>query len=108
MRLQLPEQIPFSRRSLLRAAGAAAFSGLGATLPPEAHAAPGPRSHPPRDGQPHKTVAAVVTAYFPLSHAYHIVGRFLHGYMKHGQFYSPMTGTTRARWWRRRTRWASG
>jgi hypothetical protein len=81
--------MPFSRRSLLRAAGAAAFSGLGGTLPAELDAAPGPRAEPPRDGKPRKTVAAVVTAYFPLSHAYHIVGRFLHGYLKHGQLYHP-------------------
>ena len=50
-----------------------------------------PRSTPPdpRDGPPRKKVAAVVTTYYPRSHAYHIVGRFLWGYQWQGGHHRP-------------------
>ena len=52
-----------TRRGFLKAAGAAAgMAGLGA----------GPSSTP--------KVAALTSVYFYLSHAYHIVGRFLDGF----------------------------
>jgi hypothetical protein len=50
-----------------------------------------PRSSPPdpRRGAERKKVAAVVTAYYPMSHAYHIVGRFLWGYQWRGVHHRP-------------------
>ncbi len=48
------------------------------------------RSQPtPRPDQPAKKLAVVTTAYYYLSHAYHICGRFLHGYLKHGKLHYP-------------------
>ena len=49
-----------------------------------------PRSTPPkRDKEPTRKLAVVATAYYYLSHAYHICGRFLNGYLKHGKYYFP-------------------
>lgn len=50
-----------------------------------------PRSTPPdpRQGPPRKKIAAIVTAYYPRSHAYHIVGRFLWGYQFRGRHHRP-------------------
>src|SRR6266508_322433 len=36
-----------------------------------------------------KPLAIVTTVYRPMSHAYHIAGRFLHGYVRDGQFHVP-------------------
>jgi hypothetical protein len=52
-----------------------------------------PRSQPPpRPDQPHKKLAVVTTAYFYLSHAYHICGRFLNGYLHKGRMHYPDFG----------------
>src|SRR2546425_10918100 len=49
-----------------------------------------PRSRPPaRKTPPGKKLAVVTTAYHYLSHAYHICGRFLHGYLRDGRFHHP-------------------
>ena len=50
-----------------------------------------PRSSPPdpKIGPPRKKVAAIVTTYYPRSHAYHIVGRFLWGYQFQGRHHRP-------------------
>src|SRR6516165_11533206 len=70
-----------SRRQFLLAAGAS--TGL---LAPAAWADDTPRSRPPaRNGKPSKKIAVVTTAYHYLSHAYHICGRFLHGYLRDGR-----------------------
>src|SRR5262249_11248553 len=51
---------------------------------------PGPRAEPPpASPAPRKKVAAVVTSYYPRSHAYHIVGRFLWGYQWQGKHHQP-------------------
>jgi hypothetical protein len=76
-----------SRRTLLRAA-----SGLvaGATLGGRGWADDFPRSKPPAPpDRPHKKLAVVTTAYHYLSHAYHICGRFLSGYLRDGRFHFP-------------------
>src|SRR5579864_3109835 len=78
-----------SRRQWLRETGLAT---LGLTLAgPRAFAdeTPGPRALPPTPAGPRKKVAAVVTAYFFKSHAYHIVGRFLWGYQWQGDHHQP-------------------
>jgi hypothetical protein len=79
----------FSRRSFL----AASAAGLALT---QAHAGssdaphPGPRAIPPaRTVQPKHRIAVVTTAYHYLSHAYHICGRFLHGYLRDSRMHYP-------------------
>jgi hypothetical protein len=61
---------PTTRRQFLEASGAAAaLSAVGAVEAAES-------ARPPR-------IAALASVYFYLSHAYHIVGRFLDGFMVH-------------------------
>ena len=63
-----------SRRAFLGAAGAsAALAGLG----------PGPSAIGASRGLVRPKIAAIATAYHHLSHAYHIVGRFLDGFDLH-------------------------
>ena len=71
---------PLTRRSFLASTAIGATGGL---HPPLAIAADDtPRTRPPkRTKPPAKTVAVVCTIYHYLSHAYHIAGRFLDGYM---------------------------
>lgn len=47
---------------------------------------------PPRTKPPTKKLALVTTAYHYLSHAYHIGGRFLNGYLRRGQYHYPDFG----------------
>jgi hypothetical protein len=52
-----------------------------------------PRSQPPpRPEQPRKKLAVLTTAYYYLSHAYHICGRFLSGYLLGGRMHYPDFG----------------
>jgi hypothetical protein len=77
-----------SRRSFLQSSAA----GLALTQAQPAAEAPrpGPRAQPPaRPGQPKRRIAVVTTAYYYLSHAYHICGRFLHGYLRDGRMHYP-------------------
>jgi hypothetical protein len=79
-----------TRRALLRS-GAALAAGL--SLPVPARSADYPRFLPPtRDRKPAKKMAVVTTAYYYLSHAYHICGRFLNGYLRNGRFHFPDFG----------------
>lgn len=49
-----------------------------------------PRANPPaRREKATKRLAVVTTAYHYLSHAYHICGRFLHGYLRQGRMHYP-------------------
>src|SRR4051812_22810878 len=71
-----------TRREFLEAAGATvAFSGLARGDEPGAlpYATGGP---PPKPGSRPK-LAAVTSVYHYLSHAYHIIGRFLDGFVVH-------------------------
>lgn len=73
---------PTRRRFL--AASAAALAAL-----PRA-TADHPRLTPPPRGTPaSRKIAVVATAYHYLSHAYHIAGRFLNGYLKDGRYHYP-------------------
>jgi hypothetical protein len=47
---------------------------------------------PPRPDKPRKKLAVITTAYHYLSHAYHICGRFLNGYLRNGRMYYPDFG----------------
>ena len=63
---------PPTRREFLEAAGATAtFAGFG------------PVGASAEQGKPRPKIAAITTAYHYLSHAYHIVGRFLDGFDLH-------------------------
>src|SRR5438445_188723 len=46
----------------------------------------------PRPAKPRKKLAVITTAYYYLSHAYHICGRFLNGYLRNGRMYYPDFG----------------
>jgi hypothetical protein len=80
-----------SRRTFMQTAAAAALP----TPVPAAPAGPQdqPRSQPaPRSAPPRRRLAVVTTTYFYLSHAYHICGRFLHGYLRGGRMHYPDFG----------------
>jgi hypothetical protein len=75
-----------SRRKFL--ASAAALTLAGGVSSRETQSAS--RSRPGRPStEGRKPVAVVTTVYRPLSHAYHIAGRFLHGYQRAGQLHVP-------------------
>src|SRR5262245_9470561 len=80
----------FSRRDFLHtAAGLMAGVSLGGS----SMAADRPRSQPPpRPRPPSKKLAVVTTAYYYLSHAYHIGGRFLNGYLRPDGYHWPDFG----------------
>src|SRR6476619_4851864 len=80
---------PLSRRTFLQAS-AAGTAFVAAAEADDSATRPGPRAMPPeRSGRPSKRLAVVTTAYHYLSHAYHICGRFLHGYLRNGQMHYP-------------------
>src|SRR5437763_2631806 len=82
--------MPPTRRDFLTTAAGLAAGGLfGSPL----GAANYPRSQPPpRSDKPRKKLAVVTTAYHYLSHAYHICGRFLNGYLRDGRMHYPNFG----------------
>lgn len=72
-----------SRRDFLHAGTALALAGPLA-------AADRPRSTPPpRRDKATRKLAVVTTAYYYLSHAYHLCGRFLNGYLRGGRMHYP-------------------
>jgi hypothetical protein len=79
------------RKFLAQAAGLTLGAGLpavAAAREPETPA--GFRAQPPKpatDGR--KLLAVVTTVYRPLSHSYHIAGRFIQGYARDGAFHVP-------------------
>jgi hypothetical protein len=81
-----------SRRKFLASAAALTFtSGL---QQPGAAKEPGSaeafRTRPPKPGaEGRKPIATICTVYRPLSHAYHIAGRFIRGYTRNGSFHIP-------------------
>src|SRR5438128_7839160 len=79
-----------SRRAFLHSSAALA---AGLTLDGTSVAADRPRSQPPpRPDKPKKKLAVVTSAYHYLSQAYHICGRFLHGYLRAGNMHYPDFG----------------
>lgn len=85
--------LPLNRRSFL--ATTAAMFSTGCVRP--LGAAEMPRTRPPKRAKPAaKTIALVTTTYHYLSHAYHIAGRFLDGYMKGDEHHFPDFGIASA------------
>jgi hypothetical protein len=80
-----------SRRKFLASAAALTLaSGLparGSTEEPTVNAFRSRPAKPGKNGR--KPLAVVCTVYRPLSHAYHIAGRFLHGYGRNGELHLP-------------------
>jgi hypothetical protein len=84
------------RRQFVRTGGLALAAGLGGVTHASADE-PGPRSSPPRRAAPaSKKLAVVTTTYHYLSHAYHIAGRFLNGYLRGGEYHFPDAGIASA------------
>jgi len=79
----------YSRRRFL--AQATAGLTLAGTLKAEQPApASGFRARPPQPKtEGRRPLAVLCTVYRPMSHAYHIAARFIHGYTRHGQFHVP-------------------
>jgi hypothetical protein len=76
-----------TRRDFLSLVGAGALAGV---LPSNPVRGDTPRSRPPKRSRPAtKKLAVVTTAYYYLSHAYHLCGRFLDGYFRNGRFLFP-------------------
>lgn len=79
-----------TRRFFLQSASAAALLGGASAARAQPVEQRYPRSRPaPRPTRPTKKLAVVTTAYHYLSHAYHICGRFLEGYLRNGQPHYP-------------------
>src|SRR5262245_66266938 len=73
-----------NRRDFLSAALALAAAPTGV------RAADRPLTSPPKRSQPAKRkLALLTTTYHYLSHAYHIAGRFLHGYLRNDGYHFP-------------------
>jgi hypothetical protein len=81
-----------SRRKFLKQAAAMTLAG-GMTSGGRADVAASAksfRSRPPKPERSGRTpIAVLCTVYRPLSHAYHIAGRFILGYTRDGQFHVP-------------------
>ena len=73
----------FTRRGFLGAAAGLCLAG-------RLDAGERPRCEPPpRPDKAPKKLAVVTTAYYYLSHAYHLCGRFLNGYLRDGKMHYP-------------------
>src|SRR5262245_64931282 len=63
---------------------------LAAAIPATIRGADRPLTSPPKRSQPAKRkLALVTTTYYYLSHAYHIAGRFLNGYLRSDGYHFP-------------------
>ncbi|MCS6852641.1 MAG: hypothetical protein NZ700_15910 [Gemmataceae bacterium] len=81
-----------SRRKFLAQAAAAALAAPAVTPPTiaEPPAVSTFRTRPPKPSiEGRRPLAVVCTVYRPMSHAYHIAGRFIHGYTLGGAFHVP-------------------
>jgi len=76
----------FAQAAALTLAGGLPHPGAArdAATPGAVHTRP---ARPATDGR--KPIAVVCTVYRPMAHAYHIAGRFLHGYTRNGQLHLP-------------------
>jgi hypothetical protein len=85
----LERELRLSRRKFL--ASSAAAIGVAATSgEAEADAPPLSRTRPAKLSiKGRKPLAVITTVYRPLSHSYHIAGRFIHGYARAGKLHVP-------------------
>jgi hypothetical protein len=84
-----PLRVPSRRAFLHTVTGLAASAYLGGPVRAEDF----PRCRPPaRPRPPTRKLAVVTTAYHYLSHAYHVCGRFLSGYLQAGRMHYPDFG----------------
>src|SRR6266540_4568770 len=89
-RFEVLPMLPLNRRSFLAASSTLLATG---GLRPPLRGDETPRSRPPKRAKPAaKKIALVTSAYYYLSHAYHIGGRFLDGYMKGDEHHFPDFG----------------
>jgi hypothetical protein len=85
--------LPLDRRSFM----ASALLSSAGLRPTRTVAADTPRTRPPKRTKPAaKKIALVTSAYYYLSHAYHIGGRFLDGYIKGDEHHFPNLGIASA------------
>ncbi len=79
------------RKFLAKAAALTLATGIPAKAGAADSASPAAfRARPPKPGKDgRKPLAVVCTVYRPLSHAYHIAGRFIQGYARDGHFHIP-------------------
>jgi hypothetical protein len=78
------------RKFLAQAAALTMVGGLSPSAGGRANESNLFRARPPKpskDGR--KPIAVLSTVYRPMSHAYHIAGRFIHGYARDGAFHVP-------------------
>src|SRR5258707_7735586 len=87
----IPTPDELSRRTFMQSSAAGlALTQTQSAQPPAEAPRPGVRSQPPaRQDKPRRRIAVVTTAYHYLSHAYHICGRLLHGYLRDGRVHHP-------------------
>jgi hypothetical protein len=81
-----------SRRKFLASAAALTIAGGMDGRADQSGKTPttGIRTRPPKPGKEgRKPIAVLTTVYRPLSHAYHIGGRFMSGYVRDGQLHTP-------------------
>lgn len=80
-----------SRRKFLASAAALTLAGGASTQSPEPQESlPLSRTRPARpSNKGRKPLAVLTTVYRPLSHSYHIAGRFMYGYARGGQLHVP-------------------
>ncbi len=80
-----------SRRKFLASAAALTLAGgVSAQSAEPQGSLPLSRTRPAKpSNQGRKPLAVLTTVYRPLSHAYHIAGRFMHGYARGGQLHVP-------------------
>ncbi len=80
-----------SRRKFLAQTAALTLSGVPAGVAAKSPETPaGVRTRPakpPRDNR--KPIAVIGSVYRPMSHTYHIAGRFIHGYSRNGHYHLP-------------------
>jgi len=87
----IDRELRCSRRKFLASAAALTLGGLPRSAQADEKTPDGAfRTRPPKPGKDgRKPIAAVCTVYRPMSHAYHIAGRFIQGYTRDGRFHVP-------------------
>jgi hypothetical protein len=78
-------ELPLTRRAILGGVAGVLAAGTGAAGNAVADPPPAVPLHRTRAAT--RKIAVVTTAYYYLSHAYHICGRFLYGYARNGQYH---------------------